>query len=334
METSVKHKIRIAQVLREQLLDLRQYRLSEVLRLTGLVGNKLEMLLLNHRKLQGCQQHKWSNATAKLSQGLENNLRDLPFSIDQTLRMMHNCQFEIPTLRQLVEELTQLEQEFGRIECNLKKLTLSVFTEPVELEGIYLGDFEIRLEIASLHELRDCGIFRIAALDPHPAAGNEGVTHPHVNDEYLCAGDAGNSLLQALAAGRICDAFLLIKSVLQTYNPLSPYVALSDWEGIACYDCGYVVHGDEYYYCEICDHDFCCECFSSCAKCHIAACRCCLKTCPVCELDYCESCLSSCVECDTEICESCLEDDLCPTCKKESEASDEEESISAENEVA
>ena len=61
------------------------------------------------------------------------------------------------------------------------------------------------------------------ALDPHPAALNDAVTHPHVSDERLCTGDAGAAIQAALAAGRVFDFFTLVRSVLVTYNPESPY---------------------------------------------------------------------------------------------------------------
>ena len=62
-------------------------------------------------------------------------------------------------------------------------------------------------------------MYRVVALDPHPAGSDESVTHPHVRDEQLCAGDAAAAIRSALAGGRICDFFLLVRSVLDRIQP-------------------------------------------------------------------------------------------------------------------
>ena len=123
------------------------------------------------------------------------------------------------------------------------------------------------------------------------------------------------------AAGkyRVCDAFLLVRSVLETYNSSSPYVSLDNWEGIACYDCGYTVPEEEIYYCEHCDREFCSECFGYCSHCETSLCRGCLTTCPECEQDRCENCMATCQACGESICIGCLQEELCPACTQESE---------------
>jgi hypothetical protein len=52
-----------------------------------------------------------------------------------------------------------------------------------------------------------------------------------------CAGDAETPLKAAIANGSLCDAFLLIQSVLQIYNPNWAYVKLDQWHGTPCTDC-------------------------------------------------------------------------------------------------
>ena len=106
--------------------------------------------------------------------------------------------------------------------------------------------------------------FLIEALDPHPATESEGVTHPHVRDEMLCTGEASSSISAALEAGRIADFFLIVRSVLTTYNPESPYVSLDNWNGEPCVDCGYYLNDDNRYFCEECEEHFCDECMSGC----------------------------------------------------------------------
>ena len=79
------------------------------------------------------------------------------------------------------------------------------------------------LHLNRLGESQRGTAYSIIALDPHPAASNDSVTHPHISDGELCAGDAGAAIRAALGAGRIADVFQLVHSVLTTYNPGCPY---------------------------------------------------------------------------------------------------------------
>ena len=231
-----------------------------------------------------------------------------------------------PTVSDVFAELLQARQEFDRFDFDLKQQVVSVTTEPIELENVYLGEFRIRLHIDRLCELpRRHTIYQIIALDPHPARANESVTHPHVRDEELCVGDAAAAIASALANGRICDFFLLVRSVLNTYNGHSPYVPLTEWSGSACNDCGYIVDHDETYYCESCQNDFCGECVSYCRRCDTSVCRGCLETCPICDEPVCANCLTKCPKCKTTLCRACLEANECK-CEKE----DETETLPAE----
>lgn len=327
-----KKKLKIIQVMGDQLHLLHLFHIQESQRLLYQVINHLDRLHSNRRSLDHCLMRGWSAATGKLFEQVERTLRDLPYSVETTLHMIRQSQEQIPRWGSLLAELDQLEQEFDQVEYNTQELFLSVVTEAIELEGYYLGEFEIQLEISKLGQMKDTNVFRIIAQDPHPAATNDAVTHPHVSEEYLCAGDALVPMVQALAAGRICDAFMLVRSVLETYNSSSPYVSLDDWEGVSCYDCGYTVSGEDIYYCEHCDREFCSECFGYCSQCETSLCKGCLTTCPVCEEDRCENCMASCEACGESMCVSCLEDNLCPTCEEESEDPQDESEEAIESE--
>ena len=145
-------------------------------------------------------------------------------------------------------------------------------------------------------------VYSIVALDPHPAACNEAVTHPHVSDEGLCAGDGGAAIQMALANGRICDFFLLVQAVLTTYNSGSPYISLDNWYGTPCYDCGYSMDTEDAHWCEACEHDYCSECISCCEKCEGWFCRGCLTECEICGDLYCRGCMTTCPDCGRELC--------------------------------
>ena len=181
------------------------------------------------------------------------------------------------TSRQLLGELHQLEDEFNELLVKPREGILAVVTRPVTLEGVRLGRFRVELHLERLAGRRDASAFACVALDPNPAATSEDTTHPHVRDDTLCAGEASVPIAAALADGRVCDAFLLIDRVLHTYNAGSPYVALDDWSGIACADCGCGCAEDDLYRCQECGADMCESCISTCDACGESYCGNCLR---------------------------------------------------------
>ncbi len=237
------------------------------------------------------------------------------------------AEMKIPSLRELHADLQQLCEEFGGVRYSAAEHFLAAATEPIELEGVYLGDFEIRLDLQRLGDARSLhNAYTIVALDPHPAGSNDAVTHPHVSDEHLCAGDAGAAIGAALTGGRICDFFMLVGSVLTTYNPDSPYVSLSEWSGRPCYDCGYTMADAEDYFCNGCEESFCSECTMPCMRCEETYCRGCLTQCRVCGDSFCHGCMTTCPECGEPICQNCVDDEACE-CLEEKETEEKQEPV-------
>lgn len=231
MELTNKQLIKIAETIRDQLKLLGNHRYGEVQRLIYTVSNHQGQLEMIRKALDKSIYKNWEAATRKLTHNAQRIIHDLPYAISELEHAIKNSQTKTPALRELYEELRQVQVEFGRLEYNHDEPALSVFTEPIELAGIFLGDFEIRLQIPQLAEMRNGNYLQVIALDPHPAATNDCVTHPHISEEYLCAGDASVPMQTALVNGRICDFFMLVRSVLETYNPSSPYVSLDEWDG-------------------------------------------------------------------------------------------------------
>jgi hypothetical protein len=222
-------------------------------------------------------------------------------------------------VRDVLEELLQAEEEFEGLRYYPEDQILAVVTDAVELEGVYLGDFEVQLHIPALGDPNFRSLYRVVALDPHPSVRNEAVTHPHISEERLCAGDAGAAIDTALAGGRICDFFILVRSVLTNYNRDSAYVTLENWDGAACHDCGSMMGEDDTYYCTSCDNDFCGECSSCCSRCDETTCLGCLEQCPICEDSVCGSCMTRCPECGERLCRRCREEARCPCLEEEPE---------------
>lgn len=223
-------------------------------------------------------------------------------------------------LQSLYEELRQLDQEFDTFEYRGKERQLVVTTNPITLEEVDLGRFEIRLLLDELHQTEPPKALRIVALTPNRATGDSRVTHPHVCDEHLCPGEGAVPLQAALAEYRLCDLFMLVRSVLETYNADSAYVPLDNWDGGACSECGYSDESPSS--CSKCEYDFCDDCMSYCRSCDASLCGGCLTGCPGCDTRLCEECLTSCSKCDTDYCSGCLTDGLCFECQPEEKHDD------------
>ncbi|HUQ69380.1 MAG TPA: hypothetical protein VM165_07655 [Planctomycetaceae bacterium] len=162
------------------------------------------------------------------------------------------------------------------------------------------------------------------ALEPHRPESRKDITHPHVQDSTLCEGDASRPLEQALAEGRLCDYFLIVRQTLQTYNPQSAYVAIADWEGYRCRGCDDSVSADDLCSCEFCGEEACTDCSLSCVQCGRTSCGSCLQNCSDCLDDFCPRCWPDDVR---------PQESVCPNCRVAAEATPEENAADETNKL-
>lgn len=274
----------------------------------------------------------WFGSAEKIRTRVNRNLNDFSYHLQRFKDLVNSDETSLPALSDIFSELSQIDQELGEYQFDLKEKTISVITEPVTLEDIPFGPFEIKLFIDQIHKIYTESCYRVIALQPNPAGTDSCVTHPHVSSERLCEGDGVVSIRKAIEQGRLCDFFTMIVNILQTYNPDSPYISLDDWEGISCYDCGYTVAGDDCYYCEYCDRDYCSQCSTYCQMCDTTVCLGCAYECPSCNEPVCQNCTAKCKECEEVFCKDCLnEEELCQNCEEQrKENSDEEQENKSE----
>jgi len=329
MSLSNKQLVRIASDIHDQLQILRMTRRKQVQQNCSVLIEHLEKLKAIPRKMSICEARCWQTSADLIIRSTDTVLRDIPYHIQQVEQAVQACNMKMPAIKDIYQELIQAGEEFDGIQYHKEGNLLAVSTESIELEGVFLGEFEIQLHVPSLTDMRNSNLYRIFALNPHPAASNNAVTHPHVSDERLCPGDAGAAITAALAAGRICDFFMLVNSVLTHYNVGSPFVSLENWHGTACYQCGYVT--SDVYWCDCCENDVCDECCSSCNRCGEATCTGCLESCPVCDLAVCPACMTTCPECGERLCKTCLDELQCG-CIEERQEQEQQEQENKENE--
>lgn len=191
---------------------------------------EMRSLLEQQQAIQSCWRRcelaasrGWHRAAALEQRRLIQLVPAQQYCLSNILQQNPDRQFPapVPGLRELLAELTQLDREFEHVIIEPKRSLLSVKTESITLGDIDLGRFQIELYVDRLAERLDSSAIDIVALDPNPTGSNDQVTHPHVSDLALCAGDASLPIRSALKEGRLCDVFLLVRGVLalQRYRP-------------------------------------------------------------------------------------------------------------------
>ncbi len=311
--------VEAAIVLHERLVGKRQ-----VVNAICLPAYAWENILKTHRQIETARKRNWQGAARRLCEDLSIELSDCRRQLDELCRKLDDTGRSSDhhvSASDIYRDLVALEDEVESLEVDLNAKVISVTTEAIELDDVYLGPFEIRLEWQLLGQSHQP--YRVVALDPHPAAKSDEITHPHVQDERLCEGDGRPAIAAALAAGRLFDFFVLVSQVLHTYGRGSAYCELDNWSGEPCSDCGSYVDEDERYYCHRCDAVLCDGCSHSCQGCDESYCSGCLAQCTVCGYEFCSSCLENCRDCHKRVCDDCREAGRCRRCHQEQQEENE-----------
>ena len=238
------------------------------------------------------------------------------------------------TVQDIYADLLAMHEEFTEVSFDRRGQTISVTTESIELEGVYLGPFEIRLDWSALVDGHPHN-YRVIAVEPNSAATNDEVTHPHVQDESVCEGEGRQPIRSALAEGRLLDFFTIVANLLRTYNSSSPFVSLSQWYGVDCADCGSTVCEDDRWSCEKCGTAVCGDCYFNCPGCDCCFCSECVTRCEGCDEHHCGTCMKECSCCDAELCQGCLDNqERCTACHDQKTEAENEESIEVTEAIA
>jgi hypothetical protein len=265
---------------------------------------------------QRARSRGWNMAADRRLQAMSEQLQALSSRANLAAHRQHRPPAPVPGIQLLLDELRQIHQEFEQVAIQPKEKRIIVTTSRIVLEDLDLGPFAIELRLDELSVHPGSGCFRCIALDPHPPCTRNGISHPHVSDGQLCAGDASVPLTSAIKQGRLCDAFMLVHSVLNTYNAGSAYVSLDQWEGEPCPDCDRTMNSEESYYCEGCYRSICDNCIGRCDACDESRCDRCLEQDADTDQELCAQCRETCSECGNIVARSRIDVDskLCPTC--------------------
>ena len=228
--------------------------------------------------------------------------------------------FEVDEM-ELFRDLLALDQESVSIEFDAKLKRLMFVTADVTLENHTLGAFKIVLHVDSLSTCPESrAYYEVVAIDANRPSTNDDVTHPHIQDDRLCEGDAQPAIKLALQQGRLLDFFQIVEQTLQTYNAASAYVSLDDWEGFHCRQCGFSASSDDRCACNECGTNVCDNCICGCSDCEHSVCGNCEVACEACGESVCKSCELTCSKCDERFCSDCFtENERCDSCEKKTD---------------
>ena len=271
------------------------------------------------------RQRGWHLANKVLYGELVGSLQRFQYELNKSLGKVatHRPFRKSSSPADIFRDLRALRREFDDVEIDIEEQEISVTTDPIVLEHIDFGRFDIRLAWKEIGSVKQP--YRVVALDPRPAARNESVTHPHVQDECLCEGDGRAAVASALADSRIYDFFTLVSQILHTYGRGSAFVEIDRWDGAVCEECGDTMDEDERYCCQYCDSTLCSSCAVSCNGCQNSYCSECRRSCAACGEDYCSSCLAVCRRCRKRFCNACVTEGLCPSCHSQTHEEDQDD---------
>ena len=139
---------------------------NDILTKTQKLQKKLQEVTAETRKIQKANDRQWLAAAGKSKSRLERTLSDLPFLISNAKQLLDKRVNSTPTFRDLLAEFAQLEDEFCCVEFDFENKTLSITTESISLDDIYLGEFKIQLYIDKLTEARRELIARLGRSRP------------------------------------------------------------------------------------------------------------------------------------------------------------------------
>jgi hypothetical protein len=284
----------------------------------GMLNAASNLCLDLARRIRKAEAWGWYAATNRLRRELATSLDQLRDCVADIRRAIDPSPSPpVMPAPHVYDDVLALHREFDEVEIDLHQSKITCQTAPIELEDVYLGPFNIVLDINGI----GCSdSYEVIAVDPFPATCNDNVTHPHVDGDRLCAGDARVPIKNALWQGRLFDFFLIVRQTLETYNPASAYVELGDWNGQRCQDCD--GRAEDPFTCRACSARLCDECVSECLGCDAIACSACKTNCEVCHEPYCSECLTPCDTCKASICEECSINGQCQDCDRKERAAD------------
>ena len=141
---------------------------NERCRGNGYAESQLGEIQRLRRQIKMAHERGWHAAAHTLVTDLADACWSLHRQLDTAFRELppRGLPRRRPTVSAVYHDLRALKCEFGEVQIDLKAHELSITTDPIELEGVVLGPFQIVLDLAQVGQASQP--YRVVALEPHP----------------------------------------------------------------------------------------------------------------------------------------------------------------------
>ncbi len=162
-----------------------------------------------------------------------------------TVSSMNHVAPKTPSTEQIEKDLLSLTKEFDGVYFDQKANTLKVVTNKIVLNKVDLGRFVITLDLnklpvgfekvkrtslSSYYTRYNSRPYDISALDGPIGRSFERALHPHVfASGKVCEGNGKILITNALNSCDYYAFFLVVKTILNTYNAGNAIAPVSDW---------------------------------------------------------------------------------------------------------
>jgi hypothetical protein len=253
------------------------------------------------------------------------NFRDLQYQIMEILKDREEIiriteQEDLKTKEDIVKDIISINENFDNFKFIKRGFSFETKEKVVFFndhnDEIDLGRFRIHLRffLAPHYNKITIQTIKVTPLEPNPSVSKPGFFHPHVQGNgVICLGE-GSQILDKFARQfdffEICNT---IQTILNTYNPDSPYAPLHTWKGSKCSCCG--EYKKYLYICGKCKDMVCTDCICLTQNTTPSMCKTCTieieeedkkTTCDGCKKKVDESELTKCTECDLAFCKECI----------------------------
>ncbi|MHA2069553.1 MAG: hypothetical protein ACXABY_34755 [Candidatus Thorarchaeota archaeon] len=172
-----KDKTRLANMLLDALCELKKARLQHIQSKLEEFDCKCTAAAKDSHIFYAAVNRGWFRSAEKIKARVNRNLCDFSYRLQQFKNLADSDEIKLPKLADIFADLLQIEDEFGELNFDRNAKTVSVITDPVILDGLALGTFEVRLLVDQIGKLYTKSPYEVIALEPNPAATDSNVTH-------------------------------------------------------------------------------------------------------------------------------------------------------------
>jgi len=148
-----KNLIRLSSLLLDSLYELKKAKLRQIQSVMDDFGLRCSDATKDSHLFYAAIERGWLSSAEQVISRVNRNLNDFSYYLQRFKELVNADETVLPKLADIYAELIQIEQEFGEIKFDSNEKAISVTTEPIILNNIPLGPFEVKLSIDQISKL-------------------------------------------------------------------------------------------------------------------------------------------------------------------------------------